>query len=153
MPSDTLFAASPITWRLRNAASWVLRSLRPDSAVRGRVRDDPIDRVEDVPKVDRIVLHKEMASARTRSRVYGLSPSSVTTSTRRPSTRSASSQKAMKSDQQIDIASRSGLAPRDRPKNTNALDAVPISDSPKLVRLTLRDGQDRTHRGFPRPLS
>jgi hypothetical protein len=45
----------------------------------------------------------------------------------------------LEADQQIDIASRSGLAPRDGPKNTNTLDAVPISDSPKLVRLVLRE--------------
>jgi len=56
-------------------------------AARGSVRDDPVDRVADVlPKVDRIVFHNETASARTRSR---LSPSSVTTSARRPGARSA----------------------------------------------------------------
>jgi len=65
---------------------------------RNGVRPDAVDGLEDVPKIQAIVLHSGVASARTRSRMNGLRPSSVTASTRRPRAASASSQKAMKSE-------------------------------------------------------
>jgi len=87
------------------------------------VRRDVTECVADVLQVDAIVFHKEAASSRIRCFKYGLSPPTVSTSTRRPRSRPSSCSKPMTSRSErprsTSISKSMSLSGRSSPRATD----------------------------------